>query len=161
MQRQQVWWRAWPLVVQAARATILREVQSVFAAYGIGVDPRHLGLVADLMTHQVGAAECARATGRSGEEPPGDPAMPWVWPLDAQGGYRACNRIGIESNVSPFLKMSFETATHFLTDATLRHAEDDLRTPSARLCVGQVVELGTGCMGIVHNLPGGGRAAAA
>ena len=28
--------------------------------------------------------------------------------------------MGIESSVSPFLKMSFETATHFLTDATLK-----------------------------------------
>ena len=74
--------------VEAARATVMREVSAVFNAYGIGVDPRHLCLIADFMTHQ--------------------------------GGYRACNRMGIESSVSPFLKMSFETATHFLTDATLK-----------------------------------------
>lgn len=42
--------------MQAARATILHEVQSVFAAYGIGVDVRHLGLIADFMTHQACAA---------------------------------------------------------------------------------------------------------
>lgn len=29
-------------------------VQSVFGAYGIGVDPRHLGLIADFMTHTGG-----------------------------------------------------------------------------------------------------------
>lgn len=104
---------------QAARATVLHEVQAVFGAYGIGVDPRHLGLIADFMTHQ--------------------------------GAYRACNRIGIESSVSPFLKMSFETAAHFLTDATLRHAADDMRTPSARLCVGRVVELGTGVCSVNMN----------
>jgi DNA-directed RNA polymerase I subunit RPA1 len=40
--------------VEAARATILKEVQSVFGAYGIGVDPRHLGLIADYMTHTGG-----------------------------------------------------------------------------------------------------------
>lgn len=40
--------------VEAARATIMREVQSVFSAYGIGVDPRHLSLIADFMTYQVG-----------------------------------------------------------------------------------------------------------
>ena len=40
--------------VEAARATLMREVRSVFGAYGIGVDPRHLGLIADFMTHQVG-----------------------------------------------------------------------------------------------------------
>ena len=39
--------------VEAARATLMREVRSVFGAYGIGVDPRHLGLIADFMTHQV------------------------------------------------------------------------------------------------------------
>ena len=27
----------------------------------------------------------------------------------SQGGYRACNRLGIESSTSPFLKISFET----------------------------------------------------
>jgi len=41
--------------VEAARATLMREVSSVFGAYGIGVDPRHLGLIADFMTHQVTA----------------------------------------------------------------------------------------------------------
>lgn len=106
--------------VEAARATVLREVQGVFGAYGIGVDPRHLGLIADYMTHG--------------------------------GGYRAMNRIGIESSVSPLLKMSFETAAHFLTDATLRHAADDMRTPSARLCVGRVVELGTGVCSVMASL---------
>lgn len=39
--------------VEAARATLMREVSSVFGAYGIAVDPRHLGLIADFMTHQV------------------------------------------------------------------------------------------------------------
>jgi DNA-directed RNA polymerase I subunit RPA1 len=40
--------------VEAARATIMREASSVFNAYGIGVDPRHLCLIADFMTHLVG-----------------------------------------------------------------------------------------------------------
>lgn len=40
--------------VEAARATILKEAQAVFGAYGIGVDPRHLGLIADFMTHTGG-----------------------------------------------------------------------------------------------------------
>lgn len=33
---------------------MLKEVSAVFGAYGIGVDPRHLCLIADFMTHQVG-----------------------------------------------------------------------------------------------------------
>lgn len=64
----------------------------------------------------------------------------------AQGGYRACSRLGIDSNASPFLKISFETATAFLTEATLRGAHDDLTSPAARLVLGRVVEAGTGAV---------------
>jgi DNA-directed RNA polymerase I subunit RPA1 len=35
--------------VEAARATILQEIGSVFAAYGINVNARHLMLIADYM----------------------------------------------------------------------------------------------------------------
>lgn len=38
--------------VEAARATVVAEVSAVFGAYGIGVDPRHLSLISDHMTHQ-------------------------------------------------------------------------------------------------------------
>jgi DNA-directed RNA polymerase I subunit RPA1 len=106
--------------VEAARATILREVSSVFGAYGIGVDARHLSLIADFMTHQ--------------------------------GGYRPCNRMGIDSSTSPLLKMSFETAARFLTDASLAGATDPLRSPAARLCVGQVTEVGTGCCDVLMDV---------
>lgn len=34
-------------------APLLPQVRSVFGAYGIGVDPRHLSLIADYMTHLV------------------------------------------------------------------------------------------------------------
>ena len=36
--------------VEAARASIVREIASVFAVYGISVDMRHLSLIADYMT---------------------------------------------------------------------------------------------------------------
>lgn len=35
--------------VEAARAAIVKEVAGVFGVYGISVDPRHLGLIADYM----------------------------------------------------------------------------------------------------------------
>ena len=63
--------------VEAARAAIVLEVQKVFDAYGVGVDPRHLELVADFMTRT--------------------------------GGYTACNRMGIDHEPSPLMRMSFET----------------------------------------------------
>ena len=36
--------------------TQVAEVSAVFGAYGIGVDPRHLSLISDHVTHQVGGA---------------------------------------------------------------------------------------------------------
>ena len=36
--------------IEAANRVIVREIVSVFAAYGITIDPRHLTLVGDYMT---------------------------------------------------------------------------------------------------------------
>ncbi|KAG9395336.1 RNA polymerase Rpb1 domain 5 [Carpediemonas membranifera] len=40
--------------VEAARAAIINEVSSIFKVYGIGVDARHLSLIADHMTREGG-----------------------------------------------------------------------------------------------------------
>ncbi|CAL5053727.1 unnamed protein product [Urochloa decumbens] len=40
--------------VEAARATIIQEVNNVFEPYGIKVDPRHLSMIADFMTFDGG-----------------------------------------------------------------------------------------------------------
>eukprot|EP00208_Stichococcus_sp_RCC1054_P004326 CAMPEP_0206143018 /NCGR_PEP_ID=MMETSP1473-20131121/19032_1 /ASSEMBLY_ACC=CAM_ASM_001109 /TAXON_ID=1461547 /ORGANISM="Stichococcus sp, Strain RCC1054" /LENGTH=1731 /DNA_ID=CAMNT_0053538243 /DNA_START=203 /DNA_END=5398 /DNA_ORIENTATION=- len=69
-----------------------------------------------------------------------------------QGGYRACSRLGIDSNASPFLKITFETATAFLTEAVLRGSQDHLTSPAAALVMGQVVRSGTGSMGLLLSL---------
>ena len=108
------------LGVEAARATILAEVSAVFGAYGIAVDPRHLTLIADYMSHT--------------------------------GGYRACNRLGIETSTSPLLKMSFETAASFLISATLHRDEDPLTSAAARLVVGRPIFAGTGSMDILQTV---------
>eukprot|EP01018_Ginkgo_biloba_P016660 Gb_34944 [translate_table: standard] len=68
------------------------------------------------------------------------------------GGFRAMNRYGIGSSTSPFLKMSFETATKFLVESCLQGETDYLESPSSRVVVGQVVKVGTGCFDILHNL---------
>lgn len=96
-----------------------QEVRAVFGAYGIGIDPRHLNLIADYMTQG--------------------------------GGYRAMNRVGIETCTSPLLKMSFETAARFLTQATLERATDNLASPSSRIIAGRVMQMGTGCMDVLMN----------
>lgn len=69
-----------------------------------------------------------------------------------QGNYRACNRMGIESSTSSFLKISFETAAHFLTKATLEGTADKLTSPAARIVMGRQVQLGTGCFGLIQDL---------
>lgn len=72
--------------------------------------------------------------------------------MTQQGEYRPCNRSGIEKSTSPFLKMSYETATAFLTDATIRGETDDLSSPSSRIVVGRTVDLGTGSFSLKHDI---------
>lgn len=47
------------------------------------------------------------------------------------GKIRGMNRGCIEENVSPFLKMSYETCGRFLTNAALYNTTDDMTTPSS------------------------------
>ncbi|KAJ3233395.1 hypothetical protein HDU78_006496 [Chytriomyces hyalinus] len=65
-----------------------------------------------------------------------------------EGGYKAFNRIGMNSNPSPFAQMSFETTAKFLTTATVSGDVDTLESPSARIVLGQVVRGGTGAFDI-------------
>ncbi|EHA8587710.1 DNA-directed RNA polymerase I subunit 1 [Cocos nucifera] len=107
--------------VEAARATIIKEVKGVFDAYGIRVNIRHLTLIADFMTFH--------------------------------GGYRPMNRIGMNNfNTSPFGKMTFETATKFIVGSAFHGEVDALDAPSASVCLGQPVKMGTGCFDLMQNL---------
>ena len=60
------------------------------------------------------------------------------------GGFTPFNRIGLKGNVSPFMKMSFETTVGFLKDAVMERDWDGLDNPSARIVVGRLGGLGTG-----------------
>lgn len=106
--------------VEAARSGICKEVTAVFGVYGISVDPRHLGLIADYMT--------------------------------SSGGYRSLNRIGMNARPSPYLKMSFETTTRFLTEACLHGETENMDSPSARIVMGRVVKSGTGAFDLLHPI---------
>lgn len=59
--------------------------------------------------------------------------------------------MGIATQVSPLLKMSFEMATSFLRQAAIAGDIDALHTPAARVAVGRVAQVGTGCMDILHR----------
>jgi DNA-directed RNA polymerase I subunit RPA1 len=103
--------------VEAARATIVREMHAVFSGHGISVDQRHLNLIADTMTKG--------------------------------GGFTPFNRIGMKGNVSPFMKMSFETTVGFLKDAVMERDWDELKNPSARIVVGRLGGIGTGAFDVL------------
>ena len=68
------------------------------------------------------------------------------------GGYKPFNRLGLDTNVSPFLKMSFEQTCGFLTKAVLESDNDRLETPSARLVLGRSVAGGTGVCDILTRM---------
>jgi len=106
--------------VEAARTAIVREVTAVFKVYGISIDPRHLGLVADYMTFH--------------------------------GGFRPLNRAGIDANVSPFQKISFETSIGFLMNACMYGDKDFMTSPSARIVMGRPVGCGTGSFDLLNPL---------
>lgn len=107
--------------VEAARETIMREIQHVFKSYGISVDIRHLTLIADYMTQS--------------------------------GGYRSMSRMGgIAESVSPFGKMSFETASKFIVEAALHGEVDHLETPSSRICLGLPIKMGTGSFDLLQKI---------
>eukprot|EP00794_Sanderia_malayensis_P010830 gene10831-11982_t len=55
-----------------------------------------------------------------------------------EGSYKPFNRQGIESNPFPLQKMTFETTTHFLREASAFGRVDTLDSPSSRLVVGRV-----------------------
>nr|XP_043635531.1 DNA-directed RNA polymerase I subunit 1 [Erigeron canadensis] len=68
------------------------------------------------------------------------------------GGYRPMSRFGISESTSPFLKMSFETASKFIVEAASHGLVDDLETPTSRICLGLPVKVGTGSMELMQKL---------
>ncbi|KAH8742151.1 RNA polymerase subunit [Cryptosporidium ryanae] len=65
--------------------------------------------------------------------------------ITSSGNLRVFNRSGaICHNVSPFLQMSFETSIRFLTEACLRGARDNLKSPASCISVGGIARVGTG-----------------
>lgn len=60
------------------------------------------------------------------------------------GGYRSLNRTGIDSSVSPLLKISFETTSEFLTRSAIYREVDTMSTPSSCIIMGRPIRVGTG-----------------
>lgn len=69
------------------------------------------------------------------------------------GGYNPMSRHGsISESISPFLKMSFETASKFIVEAASHGLTDNLETPSSRICLGLPAKVGTGSFDLMQKL---------
>ncbi|KAK8562107.1 hypothetical protein V6N13_148766 [Hibiscus sabdariffa] len=69
------------------------------------------------------------------------------------GKYRPMSRLGgIAESISPFSKMSFETAARFIVEAARHGLVDNLETPSSRICLGLPVKMGTGSFGLMQKV---------
>lgn len=69
------------------------------------------------------------------------------------GDYRPMSRHGmISESLSPLMKMSFETPSKFIVESASHGLTDNLETPSARICLGLPVKLGTGSFDLMQNL---------
>ncbi|PFH55530.1 hypothetical protein XA68_18111 [Ophiocordyceps unilateralis] len=73
--------------------------------------------------------------------------------MTRNGGFTAFDRGGLDGNVSPFTKMSFETTLIFLKEAVLNGDWDTLATPSSRLVMGRLGRVGTGGFDVLTRLP--------
>lgn len=69
------------------------------------------------------------------------------------GGYRPMSRLGgIKDSISAFSKMSFETASKFIVEAARFGETDHLETPSARICLGLPIKMGTGSFDLMQKM---------
>lgn len=68
------------------------------------------------------------------------------------GSYNAMNRAGMLLCPSPFLQMSFESTTAFLTRASMDGQSDYQQSPSARIVLGNVPKVGSGCFELLVPL---------
>ncbi|RPA94198.1 beta and beta-prime subunits of DNA dependent RNA-polymerase, partial [Choiromyces venosus 120613-1] len=69
--------------------------------------------------------------------------------LTRGGGFTHFNRPGQKTNVSPFLKMSFETTCNFLTEPVGEGDFDDRTSPSSRIVLGKLSSVGSGSFDVL------------
>jgi hypothetical protein len=107
--------------VEAARAAIVREVKSVFGVYGIKVDPRHLGLIADYMTYGGGFKAMNRLGMRAAPSP--------------------YQQMSFETTAGFLVQAALYSAS----------GKEHLASPSASLVMGQPALLGVGGVQVMQN----------
>ena len=73
--------------------------------------------------------------------------------MTREGTYLAFNRQGMDSSTSAFMKMSYETTCQFLTKAVLDGEREELESPSAKIVLGKLSNVGTGSFDIFAKMP--------
>lgn len=73
--------------------------------------------------------------------------------MTREGTYLAFNRQGIDSSTSAFMKMSYETTCQFLTKAVLDGEREELQSPSAKIVLGKLANVGTGSFDVFAKMP--------
>ncbi|KAF7381991.1 hypothetical protein HZH66_013423 [Vespula vulgaris] len=68
------------------------------------------------------------------------------------GTFQPLSRKGMNDSASPLQQMSFESSLNFLRNAILRRKQDDLRSPSSRLMLGQPCRSGTGACSLLTKI---------
>eukprot|EP01086_Lenisia_limosa_P000703 TRINITY_DN1123_c0_g1_i1.p1 TRINITY_DN1123_c0_g1~~TRINITY_DN1123_c0_g1_i1.p1 ORF type:complete len:1304 (-),score=117.25 TRINITY_DN1123_c0_g1_i1:12-3731(-) len=84
--------------IEACRASIIQEIQNVFGHYGITIDPRHLSIVSDFMTH----TGCYRPFNRMGMASMGSPLLKMSFETSA-GFLTEAALCPAQSSVDPLL----------------------------------------------------------
>lgn len=72
--------------------------------------------------------------------------------MTRHGSYLPLNRSGMLSCPSPLQRMSFESTCSFLTRAAIEGQSDSLQSPSARIVLGGMTKVGTGCFDVMLPL---------
>eukprot|EP00941_MAST-03F_sp_MAST-3F-sp1_P002846 g2846.t1 len=97
--------------VEAARNSIVEQVVAVFGVYGININPRHLGLVADYMTHQGGY----KGMNRRGMESNSSPLLQMSYETTANFLTEACLYGKPEAMKSPSASIAMGTPSQIGT----------------------------------------------
>jgi len=72
--------------------------------------------------------------------------------MTAGGVIRAFNRGGMQSSMSPFLQMSYETTMEFLSQACKDRLADFIQSPASAIAVGQPPPVGTGAASVLADV---------
>ncbi|KAI3867080.1 hypothetical protein MKW92_022394 [Papaver armeniacum] len=67
-------------------------------------------------------------------------------------GLPSSMKYGLAGSISPFSKMTFETASKFIVDAAYHGEVDSLESASARICLGLPVKMGTGSFDVLQQI---------